>query len=333
MNAITEALIENSKSAVIGCVELHNKPVFRFRYEVCTILAINGWELLLKAYIAENHPEIKLIRKDGTSKPFEECVSFVSSQLGKEFRAEEENINKLYEFRCHVIHFYKDHIGTVLYSLLHKSIVFYNSFLQKHFNIDLAEETNLMILPIGFKPFATPVDFLSKQSDLKESSNAVKQFIESIINSTERLNEEGIEESILTGYNVAVINETRVKNADIIAGITKDESKSKLSVSNILGAINITNAEGAKKVKIEEETLFNTVYTIPYYGVTSQARKLFSDFKQDPKFNRLMKEIKKNPNLHRKRFLDVVNKTGTGKDFYSAEIFNELGKHYTLKEK
>lgn len=136
----------------------------------------------------------------------------------------------------------------------------------------------------------------------------------------------------MTGYNVAVINETRVKNADIIAGITKNETESKLTVSNILGALNITNDEGAKNVKIEEDTLFNTVYTIPYRGVTSKARKIFSNFKQDPKFNRLMKEVKKNPNLHRKRFLDVVNKTGTGKDFYSSEVFSELGKHYNLKE-
>ena len=98
MNAITESLIEHSKSAIIGCVELHNKPVFRFRYEVCTILAINGWELLLKAYIAENHSDIKLIRKDGTSKSFEECVSFVSSQRGSDFRAVEEILNKLYVF-------------------------------------------------------------------------------------------------------------------------------------------------------------------------------------------------------------------------------------------
>jgi hypothetical protein len=126
----------------------------------------------------------------------------------------------------------------------------------------------------------------------------------------------------LTGYNVAVINETRVKNADIIAGITKNETESKLTVSNILGALNITNDEGAKNVKIEEDTLFNTVYTIPYRGVTSKARKIFSNFKQ----------VKKNPNLHRKRFLDVVNKTGTGKDFYSSEVFSELGKHYNLKE-
>jgi len=333
MNAITESLVEHSKSAIIGCVELHNKPVFRFRYEVCTILAINGWELILKAFIAEHNPEVKLIRKDGTSKSFEECVAFVSGKIGSDFRAVEENLNKLYEFRCHIIHFYKDNIGTILYSLLHKSIIFYNEFLQKHFNIDLAEETSLMLLPIGFKPFATPVDFLTKQSDLKESSNAVQTFIKSIIGSTEKLAQEGIEESILTGYNVAVFNENRIKNADIIAGITKNETESKLSVSNVLGAIKVTNDDTAKKVSIEEETLFKTVYTQPYLAIVKQAREMFSDFKQGAKFNRIMKEIKNNPALHRKRFLDVVNKTGVGKDYYNPEVLNELSKHYTIKEK
>jgi hypothetical protein len=333
MKVITESLLENSKSAIIGCVELHNKPVFKFRYEICTILAINGWELLLKAYINEHHPDIKLIRKDGTSKSFEECLSYLSSQLGAEFRAEQENLEKLYEFRCHIIHFYKDHIGTILYSLLHKSIIFYNRFLQKHFNIDLAEETNLMLLPIGFKPFSTPVDFLTKQSDLKESSNAVQTFIKSIISSTEKLDSEGIEESILTGYNVAVINENRIKNADIIAGITKNKSDSKLTVSNVLGAIQITNDEVAKKVNIEEETLFKTVYTMKYLDVVKQAKEMFSDFKRNAKFNQVMKGIKENPSLHRKRYLDFVNKSGIGQDFYNPEVLNELKNHYTLKEK
>lgn len=332
MKVISESLLENSKSAIIGCVELHNKPVFKFRYEICTILAINGWELLLKAYINEFHPEIKLIRKDGTSKSFEECLEYVSTQIGKDFRVEQENLEKLYEFRCHIIHFYKDNIGTILYSLLHKSILFYNRFLQKHFNIDLAEETNLMILPIGFKPFTTPVDFLLKQSDLNESSNAVQTFIKSIVNSTERLNNEGIEESILTGYNIAVINENRIKNADIIAGITKDTNASKLTVSNIIGAIKVTNDEGAKKVNIEEDTLFKTVYTIKYLDIAKQAKEMFSDFKRNAKFNQIMSGIKENPSLHRKRFLDVNDKTGMGQDFYNMEIFKELKKHYKLKE-
>lgn len=331
MTAITESLLENSKAAIIGCVELHNKPVFSYRYEVCTILAINAWELILKAYIAENCNEIKLIKKDGSSKPFDECVAAVSSKIGKDFRAIEENLNKLYEYRCHIIHFYKDKIDTIIYSLIHKSILFYNDFAKKYFNIDLAEETNLMLLPIGFKPFASPVDFLSKQSELEKSSNAVQTFIKSIVKSTEMLISEGIDDSILTGFNIAVINETRIANADIIAGITKNENESKLSISNVLGAIKITNDESAKKVMIEEESLFKTVFTIPYDDVVNKARNIFCDFKQNAHFNKIMKVIKENPNLHRKRFLDVVNKTGVGRDFYSAEIYSELEKYYKIK--
>jgi len=191
-------------------------------------------------------------------------------------------------------------------------------------------ETNLILLPIGFKPFATPVDFLQEKSALQDSSNAVRTFIKSIIDSTKKLIEEDIEESILAGYNMSVINENRIKNADIIAGITKKESESKLSVINVLKNVEITNEETAKKVIIEEETLFRTVYTMSFLDVTREARRVFSDFKQNPKYNRIMSHIKNNPSLHRKRYLDI-NKTGIGKDYYSPEVINELKKHYTLK--
>jgi len=329
---ITESLIENSKSAIIGCVELHNKPIFPYRYEVCTILAINGWELLLKAYIAQNNPEVKLIKKDSHSKPFEECVSFVSSKLGKPFKAIEENLNRLYDYRCHIIHFYKDKIDTILYSLLHKTILFYNSFLKEHFNTDLTEETNLMLLPIGFKPFASPVDFLSKESEFSNSSIAVKKFIESIIASTEELNNQGIEEAILTGFNVAVINENRIKNADIIAGITSIESDAKLTVSNVISNVKITDDESARKIKIDEESLFSTIYVLAYYDVVNKCRLLYSDFKQDPKFNRIMKTLKGNPEYHKKRFLDIQKQSGSAKDWYTNSIFLEFNKHYKLME-
>jgi hypothetical protein len=132
---------------------------------------------------------------------------------------------------------------------------------------------------------------------------------------------------------VAVINENRIKNADIIAGITKNKSDSKLTVSNVLGAIQITNDEVAKKVNIEEETLFKTVYTMKYLDVVKQAKEMFSDFKRNAKFNQVMKGIKENPSLHRKRYLDFVNKSGIGQDFYNPEVLNELKNHYTLKEK
>lgn len=332
MKPISEALLENSKSAIIGSVELHNKPIFSYRYEICTILCINGWELVLKAFINENLSEFKLINKDGTTKTFEDCLAYVSQYLGKSFMHIEENLCKLYEFRCHIIHFYKENLDAVLYSVLHKSILNYNEFIREHFNMDLSEETHLMLLPLGFKPFISPVDFLKDESAISKSSNSIQTFIKSIVDSTQRLKDAGVEESIFSTYRIAAINETRISNADIIAGITKDPSAAKLSVNALGSPIQITEDEGAKKIRIEEESLFKTMYTLKYNDIARQAREIYSDFKQNPKFNRIMKEIKKRPEMRRKRYLDVVNKQGTGQDFYSTEVFNELNKHYKLKD-
>lgn len=328
MDAITESLLENSKSAVVGCVEIHNKPIFAYRYEVCVILAINAWELLLKAYISENSSEIKLIRKDGTSKPFDECISHVSSKIGKEFRAVEENLKKLYDFRCHIIHFYKNKMDVIVYSLLHKSIMFYHEFSKKYFNIDLTEETNIVLLPIGFKPFVSPIDFLSNKSEIDKSSVFVKDFVENIITSTQVLHDEGIEDSIFTTYKMEVINEKRTTNADIIAGITKNSTESNLSVTTVISNSTVTNDASAKKVFIEEESLFKTKYTLTYTQIADTARSIYSDFKQNAKFNRIMNSIKDDPNLHKKRFLDINNQSGAGRNFYSPGVFIELDKHY-----
>lgn len=331
MKPLSESLIENSKSAIMSSVELHNKPTFNYRYEICTILCINGWELLLKAYINENFPDVRLILKDGTTKPFDECVKFISSQKGTSFRTTEENLMRLYEFRNNIIHFYKENIGIILYSLMHKSILLYNSFLKENFNIDLADETNLYLLPIGFKPFTSPVDFLRNDSELSKSSIAVTTFIKSIVNSTTLLESEGVEEAILTGFNIAVVNESRTKNADIIVGITKDKSIANILISNNIGVCNITNDGSAKKIQIEEESLFKTIYVLSYYQVRNKCQELFCDFKQNAKFNKIIKSLKDNPTFHKKRYLDFINKTGVGQDWYTYAIFEELKKHYTLK--
>ena len=36
-------------AATVGAIEIYNKPDFPYRSETFCILAINGWELLLKA--------------------------------------------------------------------------------------------------------------------------------------------------------------------------------------------------------------------------------------------------------------------------------------------
>src|SRR5689334_17549542 len=99
---------------MLAAVEIHNKPIFPYRYEVCTLLAINVWELALKAYIARELPPVRLIRQDGTAKPFPDCLACVSSALGRAFEAVRCNLEVLYEYRNNVAHFYYEDLDVVV---------------------------------------------------------------------------------------------------------------------------------------------------------------------------------------------------------------------------
>ena len=79
---IETGLVSNAISAMFAAIEIHNKPVFQYRYEVCTLLVVNAWELALKAYIAKELKSVRLTKQDGTTKPFPECVACVSRAGG-----------------------------------------------------------------------------------------------------------------------------------------------------------------------------------------------------------------------------------------------------------
>ena len=52
MKSRSRTLYDKSLSAMLAAIEVYNKPDFFYREETFAILAINGWELLLKARIA-----------------------------------------------------------------------------------------------------------------------------------------------------------------------------------------------------------------------------------------------------------------------------------------
>jgi hypothetical protein len=325
---ITDGLIDNSKSAIYAAIEIHNKPIFPYRYEVCSILVVNGWELILKAFIAINHPEIKIIDKDGISKPFDECNDFVLSKIGKGFRIIYENIKLIYEYRCQVIHFYGDKIDIILYSLLSKNVILYYEFLLHYFGLDISNETNLHLMPIGFKRPISPIDFICNTSELEKSSKHVQDFVKGIVESISAMNDEGIEDSILTTYKMSLLNENRIKNADIVAAISKNSNDATISVDNVLGRMELTNDDAAKKVKVDEESIYNKIYTETYHDIVQESKKRFSDFVMNAKFNKAMKELKGDPKFHKVRFLDIKKQTGS-KDYYTVGVYDELAKHFT----
>ena len=51
-------LLKNAEAALISAIEIYNKPAFGYREETFAILAINAWELLLKAKVLEQHSNV-----------------------------------------------------------------------------------------------------------------------------------------------------------------------------------------------------------------------------------------------------------------------------------
>ena len=79
MLQIYEKLVNNSLAAALSSIEIYNKPDFKYREEIFTILNINAWELLLKAKI------LKDANNDVTSGSASNCVpvGLKSGRLGK----------------------------------------------------------------------------------------------------------------------------------------------------------------------------------------------------------------------------------------------------------
>lgn len=329
MESFVDPLLENSRYALFAAIELHNKPIFPYRYQIATISLINAWELLLKAYIAAHHPEVKLLHEDGTSKQFDNCLAFINGQIGKSFILESESLETLYQYRCEYIHFYHDGVDTMLFSLFAKNVELYNRFIKVRFGIDLSVEINLVLMPIGFKPPISPIDFLSNKSNLRKSTIEVRTFIERVLTSTRMLADQGIEESIMTTFNIAVINENRTSNADIIAAIAKEGELESIRIAKVLSPSRITNDPSAQAVRVEESSVYNDIYTETYTKLLEVAREKFPRLIVNKDFHTLMKRIKDDPQLHKIRYLDVNQTSGSGgKSYFSKTIYDVLAEHY-----
>lgn len=222
---IAKSLISNSMSGMFAAIEIHNKPTIKYRYEMVVLLVLNAWELLVKAYIYKFHRAIKLFYKDGTTKTFENCLNLVTQKIGKDFGAANENLMVLYGYRNQAAHFYIEELDPIVFSLVSKNIIFYSKFLLQHFKIDIAKTCDLVLLPIGFKRPTSPIDFISTESVNSKASREVKEFLNTIVVSAKKLNDAGIEESIIVDFRINLVNVNKITNADLVAGIDNTKTK------------------------------------------------------------------------------------------------------------
>lgn len=249
--SVVKKLLDASQAALFAGIEIHNKPHIEYRYQTSTILIVNAWELLLKAYVYKfiNKKAIFEADKKHTisfSKALVLTRDDINTKIkGNIYKSVFENIDKINEYRCTNVHFASDDLDPVIFMLLSKSVLNFNRFLKEFFQKDITKDDNLIILPIGFKLPFDPVDYLQRK--YKKTNN---DFVNGVIETIRSLNQQNIQESIVVGFNVYAESVKKVTNADLVAAIDQKDGSVALTKQ-----YRLTNDPNAPEVRLNDTTL------------------------------------------------------------------------------
>lgn len=322
MKARSKELLDRAVAATVAAIEIYNKPDFLYREEAFAVLAINGWELLLKAkWLAYHNNKVNTLyvmeprtRKDGSKSkkfqiketrsgnPFTHSLDFLAKKLveTKAFDANAwANIQALLELRDSSIHFYNrsgafpvrlQEIGTA-------SLKNFVAATKSWFNRDLSE-FNFYLMPLSF--VALP---RHEAVVLNHEERKFLAFIEGL---------EPANDDAASPYSVTV-------NIDI--KFTRSKAKEALGVQ-------VTNNPNAPEVRLTEEQIRDR-YPWDYDRLTDECRKRYKDFKAAQKYHDARKLLLKDRRFGEIRFLDPGNPKSSKKPFFNPNILQELDKHFT----
>ncbi|HEY4718380.1 MAG TPA: DUF3644 domain-containing protein [Anaerolineales bacterium] len=226
-----KALRNHSRAAMLAAIEIYNKPRMTYRDETFCILLINSWELLLKAILAKNKKRIYYPKERG--QPYRtfsiedalvKTQKFFPSSIG--FQPVSKNIQMLITYRNNAIHFYNQRaFQVVIYGLAQTSIVNYRDLLLSKFNIDIANEMTISLLPLSFGIMPDPIEFLQKAKIRTHKNKAVAQYLKEISMATKELESQELDTTrFLTVYTVNLQSVKKVTSADIkvaVAGFSE----------------------------------------------------------------------------------------------------------------
>lgn len=319
-NPIYESLIDKSIGSMLSAIEIYNKPDFKYREETFAILAINSWELLLKArllklnnyrvnsiycykpYINKNGEKSrkkKVLDRNRTNNP--KSIS-INEALGRLDTLHElptklrDNIESLIEFRDNAIHFVNMRdLSKPLQELGFACIKNYVQVLKDWQTKRSLAKYNLYLMPLAYVENKMDVDCASSP----EAQNFIKLVKQKL---------DGEDKD--ADYNIAIKIELKFQKG------------------NSFGAANVKYDENGVPVTLSEEDIRKR-FPLTYKDVVNKAKTRYSDFKCGKNFNSIMKQIKLNNKLYYERQLDSHNPKSQKKGFYSTNIWQEMDTHYT----
>ena len=322
--SVAKQLLDFSKAALFAGIEIHNKPLIAYRYPTASILFINAWELALKAYVYKFIGKKMIYESDGIhTKGFLNVLVNAKDHINQQernnkFQAVFDNLNLLNDYRNLNVHFAGGKLDPVIFMLMSKAVTNYDEFIKKYFRKDITRDDNLIILPIGFRLPLDPIDYLKQ-----DYGRAHNDFVNRILQSIRELNNKGIQECILIGFDVYATRVGNIKNADIIAALDKTPHAIALRK-----AVRITDDPNAPVVRVEPD-----LPPLTYKDLQSKIKEKKPDIKFGGVFYKALKTTKNNRSLCQFNYLDPLSKKGAIKYFYTEAAVDAIIDEYNRLEK
>ena len=325
-------LVKNSIAAYFAAIEIHNKPNMPYRYETVTILILNAWELALKAYIRKKLKNRSIFEDNDHTISLDKALSFVAEDINgkvpKSFEAIRRNIEEIVLYRNGIIHFYCDELEPYIFMLVARCALNYVNFMKEYFSKDIMADDGLFILPLGFKLPFKPEDFLSDNAAQYIGSTESRAFVRSIVKTIQDLNEEGVEDSIVLGFDIYFESVKKANNSDLLAAITTiDEAEATFGKVTHARFTNDPQATALNMSDVE----FRKIWKYSFHDLVKWCRVNIVGFKQTTLFYEIKKEAEKNPNYAYRRRLDNQSVNSPSKTFYTEACLEYIKKTYLLR--
>jgi hypothetical protein len=224
-------LLRNARSALLCAIEIYNKPHFAYRDECFVILLLNAWELILKALLSKNKQSIYYAKR--RQQPYRTLSWADSFEKAKPYLAKSldplavgYNLELLANYRDNVVHFYNVvDFGALIYALAQTSIVNFKDLLDGAFEINLADDINWRLLPLGIEPPLDPIEYITGSENGK-TTRAVRQFIAELSAATKKVAQAGQDTGrLLTVFEIKLESTKKIRRADAVIGVAGAESE------------------------------------------------------------------------------------------------------------
>lgn len=329
MRSRARQMLDKSISAMLAAIEVYNKPTFEYREEAYSILAVNAWELLLKARI------LQIDNNKITS-----IIDYEKRQLGngklsnklykKKNRTGNDTSIGLFKAFDRLANNYADTINPVVKKNLEALTEIRDNavhFLNKEFELrkkvhevgtaNLKNYVNIVRQWLGvglsdFKLFLMPIAFLRDIGSaegvmLNTEERNLLEYIKGLENE--------VDDDVANDFNLSLNIGIRIRRVSETAG----------------AEVVISDKPDAIPVKLEEED-FRTKYPWDYGILSKRLQDRYSDFKLAQKYHDIRKELEQDPKLCNTRYLDPGNPNSATKKFYNSNIIREFDKHYKRKK-